>query len=340
MLGIWSILFFISASGQSPVEVQIQPLDMESKGHLFPLRAIHQLETDGERLFVRSMQDARVLVLNKRGQILFEMGRKGNGPGEWGSTGIQAMALSENELWGFGTHRMRVNTFRDGQFQGSFDISELRPGHQGATSNVFGISQTHIAVPSAFQTDYLAIVYSKAGTRLGKVGTPLVEEKDLLAEQPFANDTMWIYAKDHWYALFKFYPVIAVFDKYFKKQSFFNLDHPFISQAFGFISEDHGPDIILPLFSDVKFFANHLYLMCMNGMLQLDLNTLEVTSLTRFIGKGPHFGEAEGKPLTLPFFSFLNDGTLVLAHPMALWQHDLWTVPKAALSHLKIKAGS
>ena len=339
MLGFFSFLLLFADPILDVHQVVLQPIDIQHKGNAYPLHAIHQIESDGQRLFLRSLNETRVLVVDRMGRIQQEIGRDGNGPGEWGATGIQALALFRDELWGFGTHRLTLNGYEGVRLLKSFDAYDIRAGHQGTTSNVFAVSETSIAVASPFGTNHLAVVYAKSGQSHHPVGTRLIEEKDLLEDNPFANDTMWLFDGHRWYALFKFYPVIAIFDKAFEKQTFYNLDHPWIAKAFAFVSDDHGPDIILPLFSDFKMFRNQLFLMCRDGLLQMDPKDMTVLSVTRFLGEGPDFESIAGKPLTLPYFSFLEDGTLVLAHPMLLWNHDLWQVPESELSHLRRDAG-
>lgn len=334
MFGLLTILFTFAVDDLNHSKVVLQPVDIVASGGLYPLGSVHQIESDGGRLFLRSLTETRVLVTDRHGKVLQEIGRAGNGPGEWGGTGIQAMAIFKGEIWGIGTHRLTLNGFKGGDFLNSIDGYGLQPGHQGATSNVFAVSPDLIVVPSPFRTDHLALAFSKDGQSMGQIGTPLIEEKDMVTSNPFANDTMWHYRAGKWFALFKFFPVVAVFDKDLKNQTFFNLEHPWVAETFAYISDDHGPNIALPLFSDFKMFRNHLYAMCRGRLLQINLVDMTVESVTSFIGRGTDFGPIAGKSVSLPNFSFLDDGTLYLAHPMQLWHHDLWQVPSAALPHL------
>ena len=249
-----------------------------------------------------------------------------------------AIALGDGELWGYGTHNRTMNGYRNQVFTGGFSIDKVTPGLFGTTSNTFGVSQKHLVVPSPFRTSFLAEIFSKTGESLGPLGEPLETNPEILKRNPVVNDTLWQHHGNSWLALFKFFPVLAVFDRNFQPVTQIGLNDPWIDTGFKKLISEGFDSSIPPLFSDFKIFENRIYLMCRGKLLQLDAKTGETLSRTTFFGEGLDFGKVAGEPLSFPFFTFLADGSLVLAHPMLLWNHDLWTTKPP--SHRKAASGA
>ena len=306
--------------------LELEAMDIQFNGEAYPVSSIDQIESGGNRLYLRSMKMPEILEIDEQGRLIRIIGRGGHGPGEWGSGGVQAIALFNSELWGVGTHSKTLNGFVDGRYKQEVFIDRVTLGRVTATSNVFAVSDQHIVIPSPFKTKFLAEIFDKNGKYQGQLGESLENDPGLLRENPVINDSLWIFHDGFWYGLFKFFPVINVFDQKFNHHAQWSIDHAWINTSLAHIMDGSPEHLNVPLFSDFKAFKGNLYLMCRGKLIQFSLTQKRVTAVAGFFGKGQNFGPVEGKPLTLQSFAFLEDGSLVLAHPLLLWEHDLWKV--------------
>lgn len=326
MFVVMVLLASLSLSQPMVHSGMLQPIDLHQQGTRFFMKSIDQLESSGGQVFLRSISTLEVIEIDAAGKVLNLLGRSGSGPGEWGSQGVIAITLYKHELWGYGLHSHLLNGYENNRLFKSIDISAVRPSRHHATSNVFGISEHHIVLPSSLGQRYLAEVYDKNGNHLGHAGELGEDNSAALQQNPFANDTMWLAFEHKWFAVFKFLPLIAIYDRQFELEGYLNLNHPWIHEAYATIIESSESHSQPPLFSDVKIYKRRLYAMCRGRLVGFNLKTGGVETMVEFIGKGADFGVVANKPLSLQYFCFLADGTLLLAHPMLLWNHDLWKV--------------
>lgn len=330
MLMMISLLFLTSLE-PLPREITFRafprPMDFQEGKVSAYLSSIHQVESDGQRLYFRSMRGSLILITNLEGETQKVLGGAGEHPSEFGASGVLAMAVSGKVVSALDGGLRFIRFYENDRY-----ASYLRPRTYNAraihsTSNIYAFSKEHVVVP-ALGPDHLAIVYPRDGSETREIGELLEIGSDWESEIE-RNATLWCFQDGLWYAAHKFFPMVTVFDERFQRVNQFQIQHPLTDRYIAYLSEFKPNERFTKtqvLVSDFKFFRGSLYLMLQGELFGVDPQTGAIRSVTHFFAKGEDFGAADGHKITLPFFAFGNDGTLFAVHPALLWNHDFWSV--------------
>lgn len=148
----WFFLPLLFAASFGPAQtltrLKIEPLDFSSEdGGNFP-RSVHQMESEGEQIYIRSRKDGAITIIDRPGRILRTIGRRGEGPGEFRG-GIHVMADHRGHLyalaWG---KRDRLSHFFEGAFQGDIPLHSRNVSFTGPGSNHFAVLGDLVVFPS------------------------------------------------------------------------------------------------------------------------------------------------------------------------------------------------
>lgn len=305
--------------------VFLKPLDFHEGEITAYLASIHQIESDGKRLYFRGGSESQILITDLSGRALGVLGGEGGHPSEFGPTGVLALAVDAGTVSGIDKGLRFVRFYEDDRFHSYLNLDSYNSRAAHATSNIYAFSKDHVVVP-ALDPKHLAIAYQREGKKRQPVGEPLDMGGDLKNKIEL-NATLWCYQDGLWYAVHKLFPMVTVFDRKFQMVNQFQIRHK-VTDAYISYLTDFQPNEnfskALPLVTDVKWFRDSLFLMVQGKLFQVDPKTGTVASITFFYGKGEDFGPADGHKVTLPFFTFSNDGVLFAAHPALLWNHDFW----------------
>ena len=307
--------------------VPVSPLDIDFGTNGSPLTDLGQIETDGDRIYIRSSQEPRILALTQQGRLLKEIGRPGEAPGEFGAVGVLAMSVSGQRIWAVDAQFERVQLFERGLYQTGFRITAFNQDMAYPSSNRFAFSEGEVVLPAASGGDYLAMVHDYEGRILRYVERPVPK---IGMERPSfsgAEDTFWLFYQDRWICLFKYAPSILIFDRNFELEKQFRLGDGFESGYEKIKSFQPNETFAVPhaLMTDVEAFGDDLYLMSAGRLNRVSLVDGAIRDVIVFYGEGPDFAEVTAPYLTLFFCRILEHGQLVLGHPGYFWNHDLWT---------------
>ena len=300
----------------------------------FYLKSINQIEAVGEKLVMRSRSERIILVLDTETGEKQVVGSSGDGPGEF-SHGVAAMGVKGDQIWAISSgHLDRLMNFRNGEFVSS-RIIHTSPLLGRGFVNALACSGDSVVVPASPSTKHLGMIYDTSGKArgIGNLVFYRLEDRELLTRIPAINHTTWLFARDHWYAVFNYLPQIQVFDKGGTLVDTFSLEHPSIADAYGKVL-DFDPKKARshpgPLIEDMKFFRGNLYVMASGILFRLDGETGTIHSAHRFFASGKNAGRPEDDTRKMNFqhFAFTADGNLYLSHPVALnlWDHDLFMI--------------
>ena len=320
------------AGAQESRRVLLAPVDFKKGDHEVTLTGIHQIESDGSRLYLRSNRDLEIFILTPDGRCVGKIGGKGDHPSQFGYQGILAMAVRGSELWALDQGIQRLRYFVDGDYIDSFPLGEGNYNLLARlpTSNVFAFSRDRLVIPTHPIRGYLAAVKGFDGTLIQHVGELLSFPQKLMDRIPAMNDTLWLRHGQGWISIHKFFPLVVRYDEDFKPTHHFEIKSEAVDLLAKEVMEfEPKPGLALPrtVFSDAKLFRGDLYLMSLGRLHRVDLETGEVKSVVSFYGEGADFAKTTQPNVTLFFFAFLDDGQLFVAHPAMLWNHDFWTVP-------------
>lgn len=193
-----------------------------------------------------------------------------------------------------------------------------------------GFSGNRIVLPALPKTRQLAIVHDSDGLVLQKIASPLSFHEHLDWPTEELQTTLWVKEGPFWYAVFKYRLVILKYDDQFQLLRQFDVVGDEVNECEARLYSPRKEDRqkfqqLPPHFTDVRVIGKHIYLMCRGALYQIDSHSGETMNKYFFFGTGEDFAQIPpGMRLTLPSFVILNDGTLILAHPAMLWNHDLW----------------
>jgi hypothetical protein len=318
----------LTLHAQDAVRLELQPLDFQSAADGdFHLTGISQIESEGNRIYLRSSREPEIIVISPEGRLIQKIGGKGDHPAEFGHTGVLAMAVKDSLLWGIDIGRGHVRRFENGKYQESFRLASYKYSYAAVSSNLFAFSGDQIVIPNHPFTKGLATVYNAKGEIIREVGEPLPFFEELEQRIPGINDTLWDFDGKHWYSIHQFAPVVTVYTKDFQLKHQHQIESPVLTEAFVGMQEFHATENYnrpSPIINDAKMHNDKMYLMSQGCLHQIDPETGRVERLITFYGSGKDFAETTGSNVTLFFFAFLDNGRIVLGHPAMLWNHDLW----------------
>jgi len=312
--------------GQEHYRLELKPLDIEGGLHL---PSIDQIESDGQRLYLRSMQGVEILVVSPEGKQLKAIGGRGGHPGELGEVGAIAMSVQGNRLWAVDTEGKRARLYVEGRYETSFPLKEWLFRIGDATTNAFAFSDDRVLLPAPPNASYLGAALNFDGATVKRVGEVPPFATDILDNPERVNAVYWLRHEEAWWSVHKFMPIATRYGKDFRQTDLFQLASPIVDDMFdrvaAFEPTPHRASPT-PVFTDTKIFRNRLYVMSGGRLHQIDMATGKTMAIASFYGTGPDFAQVTLPQVTLFSFAFLDDGSLVLAHPAMLWNHDLWRV--------------
>lgn len=323
--GWWLVLASILCAQH---KTTIMPLDFQKDDDPGTfVQGILQLETDGKHLMIRS-ENSYILTIDRQGNLL---GRTEYIPfGSPAYQQISGFAVSGSQL-ALINNKNAVFLLENGAFQSYFSAAFYHGAMPTDTTNAFAFSGNRLVLPALPKTGKLAMVLHRNGDRIQDVGEPQAFPPDLIWPQQSLNATFWVKEGSYWYALFKYQPRILKFNERFRLVAEFPLSGDEINEGEARLHDPSAQDLEYfsysppPHFSDFKAFRGKLYAMCSGVLLEIDANTGQALQRYYFFGKTQDFGHLpEAQRITLPIFTILDDGSLVLAHPGLLWNHDLW----------------
>ncbi|MDJ0841727.1 MAG: hypothetical protein QNK37_34810 [Acidobacteriota bacterium] len=319
-----SLLFSLPVFSIEPQRLQLQPLDLKDAHP----NGIHQLESNGRHIYIRSSRQSEVFVVDLAGELVHTLGGTGEHPAEFGKHGVVAMALWDRHLWGIDGSLKRVRLFHEGRYVTSFPLPNYNLYFGYPAGNAFAGNSEVVLVPAHPDTGFLAAAFHRDGTLLRHVGERPAATRALAETLPGIDDTFWLHDGTSWFAVHKYYPMVTVFNDQFEPILRFDVDSPVTRRLLERI-EHFQPDaqnnLPMPVFTDVKHRNGKLYLMSWGRLHQLDAATGKLQAVYVFYGRGPEFAQVTAPFVTLFNFTLLNDRKLVLGHPAMPWDHDLWT---------------
>ena len=324
-----STIFPLLAIPQTAHQVTITPLDLEPKARGM-LSVISQIETSGKNIYLRSNQDPAIVIVNLKGQLTGRLGGAGYDPHQFGEIGIAALAVEGDRLWAIDMDLRSLRLFENGIFQSHFPLPTFSAHYGGPSNNLFAFSDNKLVVPNHMDTKTLAAVYHTDGTFQRTIGEPLEFAGDHGHLDWGLNETFWFKFAKGWLSVHKNFPVVSLFQEDFTAGSQFQISSSIIEERLRALWERRErPAFPIPVFTDAKVIQNNLFLLCDGYLHKIDLKTQKLESITSF-HREKRESEIGGSRLTLFFFTFLDDGTCLLAHPVRLVGHDLWVakVPK------------
>ncbi len=323
------VLFPFYASAQDRYRQELRALDFRKSGQPYFFNGIHQIATDGRRLFLRSYGDTNILITNSRAEFIATLGGKGNHPSEFGDLGVMAMAVQGNRLMAIDSNAIRARTFVDDAYQSSFRLkSYYRLGRLPTSSNLFAFSESEAVIPASPFEGHLAALYDERGQFVRYVGEMIPVDDRLNALFAGMNETLWLRHENRWLSIHKFIPLVTIYDGSFHVVTQYQVSSSLVQEMFdkviGFQPGGHG-NIPTPILTDAQIFRGDLYVLGGGWLHQLELETGKVKSITNFYGTGEEFSQVTAPYLTLYTFALLDSGQLILGHHAQMWDHDLWT---------------
>ncbi len=324
------LLFLMCADWeQSVYKVKLEPFDLvEDEAGASFLTGVHQLESGGELLYIRDKRASHILAVNRDGQVVRVIGRKGGGPGEFKGR-VTAFAVHGPALWAIGDRGQRATYFEGGAHVLDFKLKGYNIDAVGPDARPFGFTNEYVLVQAHPSTRHLAALYGYDGELRRYVGDIAPIDVEALRKNPALNDTFWRTDGKRWFCLFKYRPFLLVFDRAFNQLAEFELTGPEIerrNEAFAEFKPKRKTNMPNYFFTDFKIHRGKLYALCSPALYQIDPDTGETLNRTYFFGEGEDFGAVEGSPLAMFHMAFLDDDSLVLGHPILPWNHDMWKV--------------
>ncbi len=310
----------------------VHPLDFQDEANPNTLMyGIYRIDTNGKELFILLRNEPGVIQIDAQGRFIRRIGRLGNGPGELGRYGCEAMAVEGQAVWLLKASYTDLFYFESGEFLQQFKVDSFQLPSQSWPPN-FAFSQDDVVLQVYPRTQKLAGVYGYGGERRRYVGDILPIEIEFLRTNPALNNTYWDRDGDRWHCLFAYRPIWRVFDKDFELVKEFHIHGPEI-EAFEekYLKNKKDPNFSMPKphFTDFKVIGGFAYLLSDSALYQMDLESGKTLNRVYFFGKGYEFEKHGTTPvdrLHFDAFAVLDSGTLVLANAGEIWGHDLWQV--------------
>ncbi len=326
---LYFFIWIFSGWENQVYKVDLMPFDLaEHESGASFINGVYQLETDGELIYIRDKGEPRIVVVDRTGKFVRVIGGRGGGPGEFKHS-VTAFAIDGPALWAVGDRGHRAAYFEQGEPLVDFRLKGYNVDAIGPDARPFGFTNEYVLIQAHPVTRHLAAVYGYDGELKRFVGDIAPIDLAVLRKNPAFNDTFWKYDRARWYCLFKYRPVLQVYDQSFNQLADFELQGPEIehrNEAFENFKKERPSQMPIYHFTDLKVFRGKVFAISPPALYQIDPETGETLSRTYFYGKGPNFARVAGMPLTMFHMAFLNDGTVVLGHPALPWEHDLWKV--------------
>lgn len=284
----------------------------------------------GGVLYVSSPQDGYMAVMDPSGKVHKKLGRRGDGPGEFRS-GLIGLSAYGGSVFAFARAAPdRLLHFKNLTFENELTIESHNLSLAGLNTNRFGVSADHVVMPAHPATGALAFAYSRTDETHRPVGDLMYNRTDqgMLAKNPAVNDTNWTFADGQWLALFRYLPLIQVFDASFNQTSAIQLEHPRLRWCENFLADAKPLSLAFPrpLFHDMAYRDGYLYLLAPATLFRVSLAAGAIDRIYTFYGAGPAF-ENHDADMQLHFkFIAMLPGNEVLLGPGFIWDHDVWKV--------------
>ncbi len=329
---IWMLALLLS--GESLYKVTVgDPLIYQDEDNPDTfLTGIHQLESNGDHLFILRERYPSVIEIKRDGRFVRNIGRSGEGPGELGHHGPISMAVHGNSVWIFRNDMKSINYFENGEFKVSFKPESYQMARNKLPAYHFGFDQDHVLIQSYPGDKSLAVVYDYTGQAKQRVGKILPIEPDFLKVNPAINNTSWIKDGESWWCLFIYRPLLREYNSNFKLLREITLHGPEIEEKEEiFFKNEVNPNWQYPKwhFSDFKVFKNSIYILCEGALYQVDKLSGEIKSRTIFMSNKTMLAIHNYPRVYFHYLAFTNDGQLFLAHSAIPF--DLGGVWKAKL---------
>jgi len=327
------VLFALLSEHEPPVfkgdhDFVVAPLDFsdETNPKTF-FHGLNQIESDGKRIYVSDNATTHVLIIDKNGSFLAAIGEGGEGPEGLGR-GVFSIAVEDGYFWVSDWQRKALHFYDLEKHLARFEIPHTRQMTVTANPFAFSLKTGELVFQANPRTRHMGSVFDFDGNHLRDIGELPPISRELFLAHPYVHQTMWVRGGTRWYALFKSFPTLVVFDHNFEEINRFHLEGPEITyyqERFQEHLENHdnrpgnnGFKTPQPFFTDFKWFQGKLYTLSHGTLYQIYPETGAVFSRTRF-------RTSEG-PTTFFFVTFLNDQTIILGHPAMIRDHDLWKV--------------
>lgn len=293
------------------------------------ITGINQLQTDGEFIYVNPLNEPWILKLNMDGTFVCALGGPGRGPQELGSYGPTAIAVHGNEIMVLDSAKKTMHRFRDCAHAGTFPLPRYQIHRPSRSASPFVFDDRGILIQTSPRNRALAAHYSQDGELWHYVGEIFPIDVTVLRELPDLNDTLWAADDSFYYCVFKYRPIMRVFDRNFELVNTFRLDGPEIRKLEQNRQEPLPKYLSQrpPLFTDFQEHGPHLYGIIDGALYQFEKTTGKTTAIGRFYGEGPHFENLDinrDMPLKLIHFCITPSGLVILSEGVFLWDHDLW----------------
>lgn len=295
------------------------------------MKGFTAVDTNGTDIFIADIQDPKVLQFKPDGTFVRLIGGPGQGPGELGSYGPEAIAASGSALWVLTSGGSSANYFENGEFMTSFKPWHYIGYGSSLPSYRFDFHNGKILLQTLPVIKKLARVYDYDGNPLTDVGNELPRQMEYLEVNPTMNHTMWEFDGKHWYALFFHRPLLRKFDKDFNQITEFTIVGPEIDQfEYTFFENKKDPQWTYPKphFTDFVVFREFVFALSNGVLYQISKHAGDVVSRTYFFGKGDHAQLNVQGRLNTHMLTFVDDGRLFLFARHIVHEADVW-VPES-----------
>jgi len=313
------VLFVACVHGVLSGLIEARPFELredETAGIILPMSMIQQVVVSEGVVYLRSVRDRVVGMIDGDGRALGTIGTPGTGPGEIDG-GILAMAVDRKEVYLITTgHRDRVLHFSNGVFERTIPVTVNGMSMLTLSSaNGFSAMGNRFVLPAPLEGP-LAYLYN--GESKTALGVPLFDkdsEPELMRALPVINDTLWAREGETWYGLFKYYPAITTLRS--GKQEVTSLDLPSALEAFdALVSPSRTENRVRTrrprqLFADFSVINGEATILSEGTLYRVSPKTGDIAGLARFTVDLP---ELDGAPYTFHCFAQLEDGRILFGN--------------------------
>ncbi|MDJ0836338.1 MAG: 6-bladed beta-propeller [Acidobacteriota bacterium] len=322
MFSLLLILYF--SADIHKVVIQPFPFEDEQNPETF-IQKLRQVDAAGGLIYIRDRMDPRILVINRRGKFVRRIGRPGPGPGELGRQSI-SIGVRDYGLWAVHGNMNSLLYYENGELLHRFRIQNYnRQGGLHRNPKTLAFTRDAVVIPVEADYQVMAAVYGYDGEVKRFIPTAFSDQQ-LYRQNPAVNDAYWAEADETWYCLFKYQPLLMVFDRNFQVIAQHQLEGEEIDlhvEQYRNHRRKNKFDIPPPLFYDFKVFNGMVYTLCRGMLYRINPRTGKTLSRAGFFGKGPRFKTIPGR-LWLYYFAFPDEDTVLLGAVNDSWSHWLW----------------
>lgn len=308
-------------------EVTIHPFDfqLENKPETHVREAWATYYHDGRIVFIPQNEPV-LLLINEASKDVVRIGKKGDGPGEFGIGNPRAISLQGDSMWVL-DGRNRASLFVNGRFQTSFRVKSYQILANYRPKYGFAHNELFVVIPAFPASQALANVYDYEGNVVQRVGEIMPIDPEILQWNPAINNTIWKHFQGKWYCLMAYRPYIRIYNDQFKLEKEILVKGPEVDifeKRFHELENDPNFPEIRPHFTDFQITPDYLYVVCQGVLYKLD-HQGNVLSRTGFFPDDDLVKAIGWRPrIEFPHATVTEKGKVYLGTVGSYMDHDLW----------------